>query len=179
MLPGEAPAGHESDFLFECLKPLFGTPARDYSMGSCFVPFQTVVWCFSALSDELVAAKPLLRDGYFPRWCGSLVVLVVFSEYLYWLSNLLLTSRILYHMPIDAVSEVWWLHLFLKKLGAPPVLVWSCWDGMASAGEVGSAVSYQLYPWTGIEELGFRFGSAPDFSGWLCWCQFLSLWFNF
>lgn len=28
-----------------------------------------------------------------------------------------------------------------------------------------SAVSYWVYPWTGIEELGFSFGSAPDFSG--------------
>lgn len=60
----------------------------------------------------------------------------------------------------DAVSKVWWLHLFLEKgLGAWPVLL--RWDGIS----VGNAVFYWLYRWTGIEELGFTIGSAPSFSG--------------
>lgn len=168
-------------FLFKGLKSflqilpgtiLWGAVSLPSSQYDISQPWQMNLWrkshCWKLLLSKvtLAALWSWLLDSFF--W------------YIYLLSNLLMTSRILFHMLIDAVSEVWWLHLFLKKkLGATPVLVWTCWDGTASAGGVRSAVSYWVYPWTGIEELGFSFGSAPDFSGWLHWHQFLSLWFNF
>lgn len=170
-------------FLFKCLKSFLQILPRTIPWGAVSLPSSEIpVWYFSALTDEFVAEKPLLKTVTFQGDVAAFWswLLDSFLWYIYLLSNLLMSSRILFHMLIDAVSEVWWLHLFLKKkLGATPVLVWTCWDGTASAGGVRSAVSYWVYPWTGIEELGFSFGSAPDFSGWLHWHQFLSLWFNF
>lgn len=95
-------------------KILFANPSRDYFMGNYSMPF---------LSPDrwIVAEKPLLRlllskglwqlcaPGY---W-------IVFPGYISLLSNFLMTFRILPHVLMDALTDVWWLHHLPKRTWCP------------------------------------------------------------
>lgn len=92
--------------------------------------FQPVVRHFSggstdSTSDGFVAERPRLKavifqDDVAASWS---CLLDGFPECIYWLSNLLVTSRILLQVLISAGSEGQWLCLCLKRdIGASPVL---------------------------------------------------------
>lgn len=119
LLPGKAPEVHES--VLWVFKIFLANPARDYSTGSYSMPFQTVVWCFSALTNELWLKSYcwglLLSKGMWQLCAPG--CWIAFSGYICLLSNLLMTYRILLHMLMDSLSDVWWLHHLLKKTWCP------------------------------------------------------------
>lgn len=94
------------------------TPARDCSAGSCSLTFQPAVRHFSggspdSTSDEFVAERPQLKavifqDDVAASWS---CLLDGFPESIYWLSNLLVASRILLQVLIGAGSKVQWMCL--------------------------------------------------------------------